>query len=323
MPLSQGSLQFGHTAIRRSKRSIDTNDRDRQCGHSYSSPVMSRGSMSTRCCVVIFLDSITRPLPKGWPACSGGWKERHCGWPPSPGVMNQGESGNLDLLAAALDIKEDSLQGAKMTSHEPKWFANRGQMLQLGMNAVAVLLSAKGAWSDLATSRFFSLGAILFYLLIGLVLVSVYWMLRSNRAVFAAAKGQTISKREKPPTIWVSFTPAHEGEADPENWQALTFSKDGDRPIRSIQLGPLVWRTEERVDIELHNVIGPLREAPAECKFSLHRQDGVASRRYELPVSSGVTSKPAIEDHFKTGQRKHHPGRTLSSLSATRLASRI
>ena len=39
--------------------------------------------------------------------------------------------------------------------------------------------------------------------------------------------------------------------------------------------------------------------------------------------TSGVTSKPAIEDHFKTGQRKHHPGRTLSSLSATRLASRI
>jgi hypothetical protein len=40
-------------------------------------------------------------------------------------------------------------------------------------------------------------------------------------------------------------------------------------------------------------------------------------------TTSGVTSKPAIEDHFKTGQRKHHPGRTLSSLSATRLASRI
>ena len=27
--------------------------------------------------------------------------------------------------------------------------------------------------------------------------------------------------------------------------------------------------------------------------------------------SSGVTSKPAIEGHFKTGQRDHHPGRTF------------
>ncbi|HEY1894724.1 MAG TPA: hypothetical protein VGG62_00575, partial [Terracidiphilus sp.] len=54
---------------------------------------------------------------------------------------------------------------------------------------------------------------------------------------------------------------------------------------------------------------------------TIERVFGWEDKFRRLP--SGVTSKPAIEGHFKTGQRNHHPGPTFCTLSATRLASRI
>jgi hypothetical protein len=42
------------------------------------------------------------------------------------------------------------------------WFANRGQMLQIGINALALIIGGKDAWKDLLASQYFSLGAVLF-----------------------------------------------------------------------------------------------------------------------------------------------------------------
>src|ERR1035441_1826614 len=59
-----------------------------------------------------------------------------------------------------------------------KWFANRGHMLQIAINALALLIGGKETWKDLMNSQFFSLGALLFYALVGLVVMSFLWWVR-------------------------------------------------------------------------------------------------------------------------------------------------
>src|ERR1039458_6944856 len=76
-----------------------------------------------------------------------------------------------------------------MAARDHKWFANPGQMLQVGINALALIITGKPALKDVLSSQFFSLGAILFYCLVGLVIVSFVWMGRSKRAGYGTAKG--------------------------------------------------------------------------------------------------------------------------------------
>jgi hypothetical protein len=62
------------------------------------------------------------------------------------------------------------------------WFANRGQIMQVAINAVALIATTKGAWPDLAANRFFATGALIFYALVASVLVSIWQLARAVRA---------------------------------------------------------------------------------------------------------------------------------------------
>lgn len=48
----------------------------------------------------------------------------------------------------------------------PKWFANRGQVIQIGIAFIALLLAAYVAFPQMSLGAFFTPGAILFYLLV-------------------------------------------------------------------------------------------------------------------------------------------------------------
>ena len=59
-----------------------------------------------------------------------------------------------------------------------KWFANRGQLIQAALAAVAVILSGRNAWPDMKKIEFLSGASILFYLLAAGVLL---WIGRAWR----------------------------------------------------------------------------------------------------------------------------------------------
>src|SRR5262245_41356287 len=54
-----------------------------------------------------------------------------------------------------------------------KWFANKGQVMQVGIGSAALILSAKNSFPDLKKSEYFSGGSILFYILVALVITSI------------------------------------------------------------------------------------------------------------------------------------------------------
>ena len=120
-------------------------------------------------------------------------------------------------------------------------------------------------------------------------------------ALAEGQKREQVSALSRVPKLWVEYKPAEAGAADPEKWQSLTFSKEGETAVRTIQVGPLVWTIQESFPVELHNVIGPLRDRPVESKFSVREQVGPVSRRYELP------------DLFRTMMAKHNPQAQPSS----------
>jgi len=54
-----------------------------------------------------------------------------------------------------------------------KWFANKGQIIQIVIATIACVFSGIKAWPDMRGNELFSLGAVLFYILVGLVIFSV------------------------------------------------------------------------------------------------------------------------------------------------------
>lgn len=108
-----------------------------------------------------------------------------------------------------------------MASQDRKWFANRGQMLQVGINALALAITGKNAWSEMMASRFLAVGALLFYALVGLVVLSFVWMVRSQTSTVsrtatastavavANTRGIYIGNVRQPDTPWVTYTPQH------------------------------------------------------------------------------------------------------------------
>jgi len=55
-------------------------------------------------------------------------------------------------------------------------------MLQVAINALAVIITGKSVWQQMLASQFLSWGALLFYVLIGLVVLSFVYMVRSNKS---------------------------------------------------------------------------------------------------------------------------------------------
>jgi hypothetical protein len=103
--------------------------------------------------------------------------------------MNRSESGNLDLRAAGTFSRNRYKERHGVSTHE-RWFANKGQILQFGFQAAALLVGVAGlivasvkAWPDLTSNQYFSSGAFLFYFLIGLVVLSIAGLSKQLRAV--------------------------------------------------------------------------------------------------------------------------------------------
>jgi hypothetical protein len=169
-------------------------------------------------------------------------------------------------------------------------------------------------------NEFLSAGALLFYALVGLVLLSFGVVLNAihttrrraaqttaendhNQELFNAKAQLADAKNElqrrdariaeeearrreaasllsKAPKLWVDYK---SGNSDPAGFETLIFSKEGDAAIRTIQPGPLMWIITETRPIDLHSVIGPLRVQPIECKFTASERIGNRETIYELP----------------------------------------
>lgn len=105
------------------------------------------------------------------------------------------------------------------------------------------------------------------------------------------------------PTIWVTYKP--KSQASPREMEALVFEKEERDPaIKSIRLAPLKWEVAR--PISLHNVMGPLRAQPVECKFTAFEQTGNAQILYELPEllrhmmkNLGGDAQPSLKVYYE------------------------
>lgn len=61
------------------------------------------------------------------------------------------------------------------------WFANRGQIIQTGISIIACVFGGVNAWPKLKGNEFVSVEAILFYLLVALLIVSLVLAVRAIR----------------------------------------------------------------------------------------------------------------------------------------------
>ena len=54
-----------------------------------------------------------------------------------------------------------------------EWFANKGQIIQIILGAIACIIAGIKGWPDMRRNNLFSAGALLFYLLIAIVLTAI------------------------------------------------------------------------------------------------------------------------------------------------------
>ena len=92
------------------------------------------------------------------------------------------------------------------------WFANNGQVIQTVIAAMALVLSAINVWPRLKDNDLFSIGAIVFYLLVLLVIVSVPMAVR---AALAGHRQQLDNEAAKPDVLSGSATPSSLDELRP------------------------------------------------------------------------------------------------------------
>ncbi len=85
------------------------------------------------------------------------------------------------------------------------WFANKGQILQIIIQGIALVIAAKKAFPDMDTSNFFSAGAIIFYLLVASVLVSLWFTVRELVAARRKTKALQDERLEKVPILFWSL----------------------------------------------------------------------------------------------------------------------
>jgi hypothetical protein len=62
------------------------------------------------------------------------------------------------------------------------WFTTKGQIAQLGIALLACIFGGVKAWPDMQKTNLFTLGAILFYLLVGLVVFMIAVLVRNSSA---------------------------------------------------------------------------------------------------------------------------------------------
>lgn len=93
----------------------------------------------------------------------------------------------------------------------------------------------------MTANQYLSGGAVLFYALVGLVVLSFVWMARTNRAVPAAAPAASPALPEDAPRLLVNYTSEQMGR--------ITLINDGPGSITSATLGPLKWSEERQMSI--------------------------------------------------------------------------
>lgn len=120
-------------------------------------------------------------------------------------------------------------------SHMPMpWFSTKGQIAQLCFTAVACVFSGVKAWPDMLENKLLSLGAILFYLLVGLVSVSVYRLQSTIRKHGQSSGADNTS----------AAASYHEARSDLFRKQAESLQKEVDR-LRS-EIGNLKSKLRKR-----------------------------------------------------------------------------
>ncbi|SPE35760.1 hypothetical protein SBA3_2300021 [Candidatus Sulfopaludibacter sp. SbA3] len=161
-----------------------------------------------------------------------------------------------------------------MASQGRKWFTNRGQMLQVSISALALVVAGRGAWKGMLASQFLSLGALLFYALVGLVIASFTWMIRSNRASGGSPSpkadegarqvSETVATiPDDAPSLLVHYFKSEDG------WRKLRFSNE--KPLTAIirNIWPIVsserYEAAQQIDL-LPGIIPPISFGnPVEC----------------------------------------------------------
>ncbi len=62
-----------------------------------------------------------------------------------------------------------------------QWFANKGQIVQTLLTGLGCVFAAIKAWPEMKSNEFLSLGALLFYALVGLTILSVAVLVKRLR----------------------------------------------------------------------------------------------------------------------------------------------
>ena len=122
-------------------------------------------------------------------------------------------------------------------------------------------------------SEYFTGGAILFYLLVGLVIASIIVLLRalgagnrqaSSRTITPDAASFRIAQPPDAPDILIRFL------VDPKQGEMLEFINESAAAIIGLSIGPLVW--EERRPVRLCDEIGTLFPShPQKRRVSLEK----------------------------------------------------
>lgn len=191
-----------------------------------------------------------------------------------------------------------------------KWFTNRGQMLQIGISILALIIGGRNAWKEMLASQYLSLGAVLFYLLVGLVVLSFFWMVQNNwasphvsqegsvlRAQLADGENELLCRDR--PQLLIEYTRREPPEGLVSR-EALRFSIDGQAAVMNPQLAPLKW--EDRRPIVMTGEIGTLTagtsvvkevwlESPEERSSSLF-----VSLRRDVPAGVRPSVTATYED---------------------------
>lgn len=200
-----------------------------------------------------------------------------------------------------------------------------------GIGLLALILQAIQTFPTLIQGSYFSLGAVVFYVLIGLVVVSVLFLIsaitrnRNNRTATPNARGNTqlhhgsnevfllsseIAKEREvlaeklrlAPKLWIEYKPKDLLYGT----ESFVFSKDGDQTIVEIEPGPLIWDLLVEHPITFLNNVSPVRTQPVECKIAVSEANvshgGIPDhlreimRKYETTVSPTMTLRYQITD---------------------------
>jgi hypothetical protein len=134
----------------------------------------------------------------------------------------------------------------------------------------------------------------------------------------AARERESIAMLSKAPKLWIDFKPRSRAEGEVEK---LVFSKEGESGIRIINVGPLVWTVNTIRPITLFNVVGTIRDAPVECKFTACEVKGNLTTNLYLPdliremtQQYGIEAQPRVAVEYEDMDGRAYSRRFVLSI---------